>query len=223
MKLLTIGKKGFTLVEMTVSVALYSFLLVTIIASYKSASNVRQKGIVVRESQQTNRVGMEILARDIRFSRDVRIASIAAPTSENMIVNIEETSNTGNALVVDLDERRRAVYFLCKEETPFWIEIVPSQMLCYAEWINDENSSGGAISISLSAVVKLSSDEIDISKLRFTISSIDKDIRQKKRGFVRIEMTTSDPQFVDNSPKPLQHTNTTYLTTTVSLRNYVNE
>lgn len=70
--------KGFTLVEMMVSVAIFGLLFLAIFAILTAGNNVFQRDAIYLELQQNTRNGMDRIVREVRESRSSVITVEAA-------------------------------------------------------------------------------------------------------------------------------------------------
>jgi prepilin-type N-terminal cleavage/methylation domain-containing protein len=66
------GQSGYTLIELVLAIAVFSFMLLIIVNGYLNVFRIYQNGLASRDTQQNGRIGMEELVRAVREAKDIR-------------------------------------------------------------------------------------------------------------------------------------------------------
>ncbi|HSX01673.1 MAG TPA: prepilin-type N-terminal cleavage/methylation domain-containing protein [Candidatus Saccharimonas sp.] len=72
-----LGQEGFTLVELLVAMAIFSFVLVIVTAGFVQIIRIHQSGIASRATQQQSRLVMDSVIKDIRQSGTAAVGGTA--------------------------------------------------------------------------------------------------------------------------------------------------
>jgi prepilin-type N-terminal cleavage/methylation domain-containing protein len=94
-------KKGFTLIETMIYIAILSMAMVGFVTFIMSISAARNKNYAVLEVEANTRQSMEIISQKIRDAADIKIASSTFSSNPGVLTLITTTTST-NPTIIDL-------------------------------------------------------------------------------------------------------------------------
>lgn len=110
-------RKGMTLVEVMVSITLFSIVLLVCVRAFIQMNNLRAIGLNARESQQKLRLGIEMMSRYARQADKVVISGTSCGNNCSeiaMYFNINQAANRyGVKFQVNPSNNGGLVYFEC--------------------------------------------------------------------------------------------------------------
>jgi len=92
------NQRGFTLVELTLAMAIFSFMLALISVGVLQIGRIYQSGVYSRRTQETARNIMEDIAREVRSSTNIEVASANRLCMSNSSQVIEYTRDDSDFL-----------------------------------------------------------------------------------------------------------------------------
>ena len=102
------NKKGFTLVELLVSAAIFSILILSATGIFVKIMNVQKKAFAIQEVQDNISYTMEMISKEIRMMSEITTKNIASDTlvfknSKNPVQSIVYSLTTGGQLQRSVD------------------------------------------------------------------------------------------------------------------------
>lgn len=98
-------RRGFTLLEMLVSIGIFSVLVVAAIDITLGISNAQLKTASLQAIQDNIRFGLELVTKEMRTGTDYNLSSFCAPAGSE----ISFTTSTGEQRIYYLDAVRKAI------------------------------------------------------------------------------------------------------------------
>ncbi len=118
------AEKGFSIIEVLISIAIFSIILLTVISFFFSVTNSNSKSKAQREAQDNAKRVLEIMTYEIRKSK-----SIYTPTSTSSQLSLETTN------YLPVDETTTFIdFFVCglavcmKKESQNLIALTPDNL-----------------------------------------------------------------------------------------------
>jgi len=82
------------MVELILAMAVFSLILLVIVAGFLNIIRYYESGLAIRDTQQNTRFGIDSIVRDARTAYNVAVTPQGAPPFRNDVICLDESGNT---------------------------------------------------------------------------------------------------------------------------------
>jgi prepilin-type N-terminal cleavage/methylation domain-containing protein len=140
-------RKGMTLVELMVSMSVFSVVLLVAVGAFINMNNMRALALSARESQQKLRMGMELISRYSRQAEEVVVRGSCDASSKctevEMYFNLQTATPYGVKFAIDT-ANRELDYYEC-------VPGPPNTDCTASDWGPAKNLLGGEMRVNTSS------------------------------------------------------------------------
>lgn len=157
----SISKSGFTLLEMLISLGIFSVVVVSSIGLTINISNAQRKASNIQAIQDNIRFGLELMTKEMRTGSNFRITSLCSPTAEIMFEDanfVEKVYFLSGNTVMRLVKTSGAEG--CAEAVPFTADDVRVDALRFFLRGHAVSPNDGQPMITISISVRSKSEKI---------------------------------------------------------------
>jgi len=160
------SKKGFTIIEVIVSVSVGAIILTIVYLSFIAGRTIHQKGILNAELAQNGRIALDRLSRDLRQTGEITtILSETKPEPANTEVQFED----GHTDIVQYITYRLDGNELEREVGHYYFETDP------LTWVNSTATDAGGnpalYVVDIEQTISANSESVHNRGIRFTLAT----------------------------------------------------